>query len=541
MLKYCSVAAILAYKNGEKDTLDFSKSSVSLLLQRLLSHHLSTFPRWGFILLCILQWLLLPQHTSFFYRYVVIKKLGWGHFSTVWMVKDRKVKVNLAGLGTRGKPNLRDSTEGMDDVQHFFALKVQKSAEHYTEAAMDEVELLDCVSAERRRCEAALLGSHLAIAGDPDGVPNHVVVDHSKHVAALHNSFFHTGPNGRHMCMVFSMLGCNLLSVIKAYNYRGIPIPAVKKMIRGIAKGLDFLHRRCEIIHTDLKPENVLLQFPPQNINPATYMDDDVSTISESNATIQDGMTIEEMEAAIQNPKISTEERKRLRKRLKKKRQKEKRRQQHGQDQEEDGGVVPGTDGQSNNDAAETTGPPMSNPMQVGSHGGSGGVGMNLGNGMSGSIALSDAEMERILNERQASGMDKKGGNQARGAVGGGQNITSPDAPLSPPNAHKSVLSRLTSSPFMVRNFASRQSLADSTDLSVAMHDAVQASQPGGSELAAHLRMHGGHLERGGGVAEVTFLIRAFVPEGEIADNVSAALGGIPWDRSDDKGITREW
>jgi len=26
------------------------------------------------------------------------------------------------------------------------------------------------------------------------------------------------------MCMVFSMLGCNLLSVIKAFNYRGIPI-----------------------------------------------------------------------------------------------------------------------------------------------------------------------------------------------------------------------------------------------------------------------------------------------------------------------------
>ena len=64
--------------------------------------------------------------------------------------------------------------------------------------------------------------------------------------------------------MVFSMLGCNHLSVIKAWNYRGIPLSVVKVMIRDVLKGLDFLHRKCKIIHTDLKPENVLLQYPHQ-------------------------------------------------------------------------------------------------------------------------------------------------------------------------------------------------------------------------------------------------------------------------------------
>lgn len=43
-------------------------------------------------------------------RYVVLLKLGWGHFSTVWLVHDRETD----GLG---------------------ALKIQKSATHYTEAA----------------------------------------------------------------------------------------------------------------------------------------------------------------------------------------------------------------------------------------------------------------------------------------------------------------------------------------------------------------------------------------------------------------------
>jgi serine/threonine-protein kinase SRPK3 len=162
------------------------------------------------------------------FRYVVVKKLGWGHFSTVWMVKDRKIQ-------TAGHNN------------HFYALKVQKSAEHYTEAAMDEVELLDCIASERRQCEADLLSN----SADKEACQ---LVEHSRFVATLHDHFFHTGPNGRHMCMLFSMLGCNLLSVIKAFNYRGIPIDVVKKMTAGVCMGLDFLHRRCHIIHTDLKP-----------------------------------------------------------------------------------------------------------------------------------------------------------------------------------------------------------------------------------------------------------------------------------------------
>ena len=136
---------------------------------------------------------------------------------------------------------------------HYMALKVQKSAEHYTDAAMDEVELLNCIAAERRKAEAVLVSSPGGgTRTQKDAVRD---VEHSRFVATLLDSFQHQGPNGNHMCMVFSMLGCNLLSVIKAYNYRGIPIKAVKRMTRGICRGLDFLHRKCSIIHTDLKPE----------------------------------------------------------------------------------------------------------------------------------------------------------------------------------------------------------------------------------------------------------------------------------------------
>ncbi len=58
--------------------------------------------------------------------------------------------------------------------------------------------------------------------------------------------------------MAFEVLGQNLLSLIKQYNYKGIPLRIVREITRQCLMGLDYLHRVCKIIHTDLKPENVV-------------------------------------------------------------------------------------------------------------------------------------------------------------------------------------------------------------------------------------------------------------------------------------------
>ena len=121
-------------------------------------------------------------------------------------------------------------------MQKYVALKVQKSAQHYTEAAQDEITILKQIA-----------------DGDPDDC---------RGVVKLLDHFKHTGPNGTHVCMVFEYLGDNLLTLIKAYNYRGIPLSMVKQLAREILIGLDYLHRQLSIIHTDLKPENLLLHFP---------------------------------------------------------------------------------------------------------------------------------------------------------------------------------------------------------------------------------------------------------------------------------------
>lgn len=145
-------------------------------------------------------------------RYVVVRKLGWGHFSTVWLSRDT----------TTGK---------------HVALKVVRSAAHYTETAIDEIKLLNRIVQAK---------------------PSH---PGRKHVVSLLDSFEHKGPNGVHVCMVFEVLGENLLGLIKRWNHRGIPMPLVKQITKQVLLGLDYLHRECGIIHTDLKPENVLIEI----------------------------------------------------------------------------------------------------------------------------------------------------------------------------------------------------------------------------------------------------------------------------------------
>jgi len=80
----------------------------------------------------------------------------------------------------------------------------------------------------------------------------------------LLDHFFHHGPHGKHMCMVFEVMGQSLLSLVKHYDYRGVPMAAVKSIARQMTIGLDYMHRVCELIHTDLKPENVLVCLTPE-------------------------------------------------------------------------------------------------------------------------------------------------------------------------------------------------------------------------------------------------------------------------------------
>eukprot|EP00634_Sargassococcus_sp_CCMP2135_P010816 CAMPEP_0198657120 /NCGR_PEP_ID=MMETSP1467-20131203/11310_1 /TAXON_ID=1462469 /ORGANISM="unid. sp., Strain CCMP2135" /LENGTH=556 /DNA_ID=CAMNT_0044393213 /DNA_START=243 /DNA_END=1910 /DNA_ORIENTATION=- len=142
-------------------------------------------------------------------RYRVRRKLGWGVYSTVWQCTDMNMARNIA-------------------------LKIQKSAPEYSSAAMNEIKILQHVQKEEQ-------------AGESDS-----------HVVKLIEHFYVVGPHGNHVCMVFELLGHTLLR--KLQEYGTLPIRDVKCATTTILECLAFLHDRIGIIHTDIKPENVLLE-----------------------------------------------------------------------------------------------------------------------------------------------------------------------------------------------------------------------------------------------------------------------------------------
>jgi serine/threonine-protein kinase SRPK3 len=81
------------------------------------------------------------------------------------------------------------------------------------------------------------------------------------HNLQMFDSFFHHGQNGKHCVIAFEVLGKNLLSLIRRHDYRGIPLPVVRRITKQLLIGLEYLHSVCRIIHTDLKPENCVFSL----------------------------------------------------------------------------------------------------------------------------------------------------------------------------------------------------------------------------------------------------------------------------------------
>ncbi|RNF08525.1 putative protein kinase [Trypanosoma rangeli] len=154
-------------------------------------------------------------------RYVVVQKLGWGEFSTVWLTYDTMHK-------TLGKPH-----------QAFVALKIAKCDNTVSWSTQYEINLLRYIG-ERASPTVSLTN----------------LVDY----------FEVPGQYGSHVCMVMPLHGSNLLSIIdqmKAKKRQRSPqeICLIKEVVASILLGLEELDG-LDIIHTDIKPENVLCSSP---------------------------------------------------------------------------------------------------------------------------------------------------------------------------------------------------------------------------------------------------------------------------------------
>jgi len=148
-------------------------------------------------------------------RYAVQKRLGWGHFSMVFLALDRKAEK---------------------ESRKYVAVKIQKCSADYQEAAEEEIPFLKRCLEEAEKVR------------DTMGPPN---------VARMFDCFATYGDYGKHYVMVFELLGMCAADLLHEFK-NGLPISMVKRMMKDLLTGLDFLHSKAEILHMDIKPENVL-------------------------------------------------------------------------------------------------------------------------------------------------------------------------------------------------------------------------------------------------------------------------------------------
>lgn len=137
-------------------------------------------------------------------RYIPYYQIGSGAFALVWLSYDIK-------------------------MSRFVAIKIQNG-----EDLMNGLEEIDFFK-EINTCNSALLNKCL---------------DH----------FIFESEEFEHVCMVFELYAGSLLDVIEKSNYNmGLPLNITKRIILQTIEAMNILNKRYKLIHTDIKPENLLV------------------------------------------------------------------------------------------------------------------------------------------------------------------------------------------------------------------------------------------------------------------------------------------
>jgi serine/threonine protein kinase len=141
-------------------------------------------------------------------QYILLYKIGWGSFSSVWLTYDI-----------------------IDDI--FYAIKIQ-TPEDYDEG-LRELKIYDMIE---KICKQNK---------DIDTL------------MTIKRNFIYQKGEDKYVCMVMNLMAGSLYDVIKTLKYNdGLPEESVIKVEQQLFSSIYILHN-CGIVHTDIKPENILV------------------------------------------------------------------------------------------------------------------------------------------------------------------------------------------------------------------------------------------------------------------------------------------
>lgn len=86
------------------------------------------------------------------------------------------------------------------------------------------------------------------------------------HIIRKHDHFIYK----KHTCIVFELLDLNLYDLLKKNHHSGLTLKTISYLIKDVLEAVYHVHK-INIIHTDIKPENVLLKIEKEvNVNKIT-------------------------------------------------------------------------------------------------------------------------------------------------------------------------------------------------------------------------------------------------------------------------------